>query len=104
MPDSRWTTGVEQGTREWYELLAWVKSSERRVDVLTSLADGPKNTNDFAEQWEVSSEGVRYHLRQLENGGPDGEHPSLIRVLTPDRRQYKLYGLTETGSDMVESL
>jgi len=104
MPDSAWSTGVQHGSPEWYEMLAWVKASERRVELLTALDEGPKNSSDFAEKWDVTPEAVHYHLRQLENGGPDGEYSALIRVLTPDRRQYKLYGLTETGADIVEYL
>ena len=89
---------------EKYELLAWVKASDRRVDVLTTLSEAPKNTNDFADSWGVELETVRYHLKQLQHGGPDGELPALVRVLTPDRQQYRLYGLTQTGVDVVKFL
>lgn len=89
---------------EKYELLAWVKASDRRVDVLTTLSEAPKNTNDFADAWGVELETVRYHLKQLQHGGPNGELPSLVRVLTPDRQQYRLYGITEPGEDVVEFL
>lgn len=87
-----------------YEMLAWVKSSKRKKDILTSLADAPKNTNDFGDKWEVELETVRYHLEQLQHGGPEGEFPELIQVLTPSRKQYRLYGLTEEGSEVVEML
>ncbi|MFC7059171.1 winged helix-turn-helix domain-containing protein [Halovenus salina] len=87
-----------------YELLAWVKASERRVDILTSLADAPKNTNDFADQWGVELETVRYHLNQLQQGGPEGDAPALVQILTPDRQQYRLYGLTEDGAKVAEML
>lgn len=84
-----------------YELLAWVKASERRVAILTTLADQPMNATAFATEWGVTPEAVRYHLSHLANGGPDGDHAALVRVLTPERRQYKLYGLTEAGAEMV---
>jgi predicted ArsR family transcriptional regulator len=74
------------------------------VDILTSLAEAPKNTSDFAEEWEVETESVRYHLRQLQEGGPNGDLPGLIKCLTPGMNQYKLYGLTKKGSEMVELL
>jgi predicted ArsR family transcriptional regulator len=87
-----------------YELLAWVKASERRVDILTALAESPKNTNDFADEWGTTLEAVRYHLNLLSSEGPGGEYTALIDVLTPKRHQYKLYGLTDAGAEAVESL
>jgi predicted ArsR family transcriptional regulator len=89
---------------EKYELLAWVKASKRRVEILESLAESPKNTNDFADEWGVTLEAVRYHLEQLQRGGPDGDFVRLVHVLTPQRKQYRLYGLTETGTEVVEYL
>lgn len=86
---------------EKYELLAWVKASERRVDILTALAESPKNTNDFADEWGTTLEAVRYHLNLLSSGGHHEEYPSLIEVLTPQRRQYRLYGLTHMGEAVV---
>lgn len=87
---------------EQYELLAWVKASERRVDILTSLADAPKNTTDFAERWDVEVETVRYHLSQLQEGGPDGDFPALVQILTPQREQYQLWGLTEEAHTVLK--
>jgi predicted ArsR family transcriptional regulator len=87
-----------------YELLAWVKSSERRVEILTELEDSPKNTRDFSDDWGVSTEAVRYHLKQLREGGPEGQYPALVKDLTPNRRQYTLYGLTESGVEIVDYL
>lgn len=89
---------------EKFELLAWVKASDRRVDILTSLAEAPKNTNDFADEWEVELETVRYHLKQLQNGGPNQAFPPMLQLLTPKRKQYQLYGLTETGAEVVKFL
>jgi len=87
-----------------YELLAWIKASERRVDVLTTLSEAPKNTTDFSERWSVEPETVRYHLKQLKTGGPSGEYPQLVQVLTPERQQYRLWGLTETGQELIKYL
>lgn len=89
---------------EKYELLAWVKASDRRVEILTELAESPKNSNDFADEWGTTLESVRYHLNQLSDGGPDGQFPALVETLTPNRRQYRLYGLTETGESVVDHL
>lgn len=103
MPDSTGSV-YEWEDPDKYELLAWVKSSQRKTDILTSLADAPKNTNDFGDKWEVELETVRYHLNQLQQGGPKGEFPKLVQVLTPKRKRYRLYGLTEEGSKVVEML
>ena len=89
---------------DFYDLLAWIKASERRVDILTCLDDGPKNSTDFATQWDVTPEAVSYHLKQLKQGGPDGEYPALIHVVTPDRERYRLWGPTDHGRDLVEYL
>ena len=89
---------------DFHDLLGWVKASERRVDILTSLADGPQNSSDFASQWDVSHEAVAYHLRLLEQGGPNGSYLGLIQVVTPDRERYRLWGLTDHGQDLVEYL
>jgi predicted ArsR family transcriptional regulator len=87
-----------------YELLAWIKASERRVDILTTLSDSPKNTTDFAERWSVESETIRYHLKQLKDGGPSETHPQLVKILTPNREQYRLWGLTESGEELIKYL
>jgi len=104
MPNTNSSPPTEIKDEDWYELLAWVKASERRVDILTSLEDNPKNTSDFAQTWNVTPEAVRYQLRQLETGRPESQDIPLIQALTPERQQYKLYGLTETGSDVVKYL
>ena len=101
MPDSNSVPTSEMTRDNWYELLAWVKASDRRVEILTSLAESPKNTRDFAESWNITLEGVRHHLNQLEAGGPEGKYPPLIKVLTPNRRKNKLYGNTKAGSDIA---
>lgn len=87
-----------------YELLAWVKASERRVDILTSLAESPRNTNDFADKWETSTEAVSYHLKQLHSGGSDGRGPALVEIITPQRNRYRLWGLTKHGRCLIEYL
>lgn len=87
-----------------YQTLAWIKASPRKQEILTSIEEGPKNSTDFAERWDVSNEAVRWHFKDLEQGGPDGEYPPLIKCLTPGRNRYKLYGLTERGEEIVNLL
>ena len=89
---------------DFHSLLAWVKASDRRVDILTSLADNPRNSTDFANRWDVTPEAVRYHLDLLHEGGPRAEYPALIMVVTPDRDRYRLYGLTDSGAEIVDYL
>jgi hypothetical protein len=104
MPDPGDSSVYEWGEPETFEILAWVKASERRTDILLSLEDSPKNTSDFATEWGVSPEAVRYHLKHLRQGGPEHSHSALVQDLTPNRDQYKLYGLTESGAEIVERL
>jgi len=85
-----------------YDLLAWVKASERRVDILISLDEGPKNSTDFACRWDVTTEAVQYHLKQLRAGGPEGEYSSLVQVVTPEREHYRLWALTEQGQELIK--
>lgn len=89
---------------DFFELLAWVKASQRRVDILTSLANGPMNSTDFATRWDVTPEAVTYHLDLLERGGPNEEYPPLIHVITPDRKRYRLWGLTDHGQELANYL
>jgi len=80
-----------------FDHLADVKASERKTEILQELAESPCNTTDFAEEWDVTTEAVGHHLKELEDQG-------LVEVLTPDREQYRLWGLTEIGADVVELL
>jgi len=80
-----------------FEDLAWVKASDRKATILQELTDSPRNTSEFAEEWDVTTEAVSHHLKQLEDRG-------LVEVLTPEREQYRLWGVTEAGIDVVEYL
>ena len=104
MPNSWSVTGGSTTSQQFYRLLAWVKASERRQEILVALNENPKNTTDFAEKWGVTLEAVRYHLNQLMEGGPYPDCAALVQVLTPERDRYRLYGLTEEGSKMTEYL
>lgn len=89
---------------DFYSLLAWVKASERRVDILTSLANNSKNSTEFANRWEMTPEAVRYHLDLLRQGGPEQAYPALVTIVTPERERYRLWGLTDSGSEIVDYL
>lgn len=89
---------------DFHDLLAWIKASQKRVDILTSLDDSPKNSTEFAESWDTTIEAVQYHLKLLQKGGSDKEFPALVEIVTPDRQRYRLWGLTAEGEDLVEYL
>lgn len=100
-----WRTENRLSNRDDFtDLLAWVKASERRVDILTSLSDSPKNSTEFATRWDVSREAVMYHLKLMRQGGPDQAFPSLVQIETPSRERYRLWGLTDQGEQLVEYL
>jgi hypothetical protein len=91
---------------EFHELLAWVKASDRRKQILSTLEEAPHIMHDF--DWDVSMEGVRYHFRQLKEPHRadcfTGQQPALIESVTPNREKYQLYSLTEVGERVVEYL
>lgn len=62
------------------------------------------NSTEFATRWDVSREAVMYHLKLLRQGGPDGAFPRLVRIVTPERQRYRLWGLTEDGEELVSYL
>jgi len=81
-----------------YELLAWVKASDHRQEILSTLAERPENTTHFKEEWGVSTADVpRRYLKELQQRG-------LVECLTPQKTRYRLYGLTDWGEDMAEKL
>lgn len=79
-----------------YELLAWLKASSRRREIVEILAEQPMNTSELKELWDVKSTNVpRDHLHEMEDKG-------IVRDLTPDRTRNNLYGLTELGEKINE--
>ncbi len=51
-----------------YELLAWIKASDHRKDILTTLAEGPENTTHFKEKWDVATADVpRRYINELQD-------------------------------------
>jgi len=97
--------GIEISTRDdFHDLLAWVKASKRRFGILQSLGDNPKNSTELANQGNVTNEAIHYHLDLLRRGGPNGDYPALVRIITPDRERYRLWGLTHQGQQLVEYL
>lgn len=81
-----------------YELLALVKASNHRQDILTTLQEGRENTTHFKDKWDVATADVpRRYINELQKRG-------LVECLTPDRKRYRLYGLTAEGEEMAETL
>lgn len=102
---SRWEATIEISERDdYHELLAWVKASQRRVDIILTLVESPSNSTEFATEWEVTTEAVKYHLKLLRDGGPDGTYPALVQIVTPQRERYQLWGLTKHGEDLAKHL
>lgn len=91
----------------WYsepdllDVAAWVHASDRREEILETLAEKPRCSSDFAKQWNVETVTVMGYFKALKEGN-DGEYPPLIECVTPARTNYRLYGLTETGEKIVD--
>lgn len=91
----------------WYEkddlldIWSWVHASARREEILETLAEKPRCASDFAKQWDLERVTVSGYFKDLKEGN-GGEYPALIECETPKRANYRLYGLTETGEEIVD--
>lgn len=83
------------------DLVAWVRASNRRVEILETLAEDPQCPSDFAQRWGLETESAMNYMRKLRRGN-DGEFPGLIECVTPGRKNYRLYSLTDMGEVLVK--
>jgi len=87
---------------EKYENVDWnlvssVKASERRTQVLQALNNKPMMNSELADDLNISTAWVRRQMKWLE------DH-DLVEDLTKSKHNYKLYGVTEEGEEVVEVL
>jgi predicted ArsR family transcriptional regulator len=88
MPDSK--------QLDW-NLVSNVKASDRRTQVLKILNGKPRMNGEIADELGVSTKWARRQVKWLEKRG-------LVEELTEDKRNYKVYGATEEGEQIVEVL
>jgi predicted transcriptional regulator len=80
-----------------WNLISNVKASERRTQVLKILKEKPRMNGEKADELGVSTKWARRQVKWLEKR-------DLVEDLTEDKRNYKLYRVTERGKQVVEVL
>ncbi len=80
------------------ELTMWVVGVNRRLIVLKMMHEKRMvQASDIADSTERSLQNISYAMRELEKQG-------LIKCLTPDKRTWKKFILTEKGTEVFEKL
>lgn len=77
-----------------WELISFVKASEIRLSILSTLSKGVKTPTELKAQFEVPISRISAILKEL------GEK-DLVLNLTPDRRKGKLFSLTDLGKSII---
>jgi len=67
------------------------------MQVLKTLCDQPMMNGEMAEELGLSTGWVRRQVKWLQDHG-------LVQELTDSKPNYKLYGITEQGQQIVEVL
>jgi len=80
------------------ELTMWVLGVERRVVVLKMMHEKRMiQASDIADSTDRSLQNISYAMRELEERG-------LIQSLTPGKKTWKRFILTEKGIEVFENL
>ena len=80
-----------------WNLVSNVKASDRRTQVLRAFCKKPHMNGELADELDVSTKWVRRQVKWLEKRG-------LVKDLTEEKRNDKLYRATEVGEKVVEVL
>lgn len=72
------------------EKLGWLKASEYRKSVLSSLSDGPMTPKEISED-------TSYYLSHVSNTLSELSDHDLVECATPERQKGKIYIITEEG-------
>ncbi|VVB87214.1 Winged helix DNA-binding domain protein [uncultured archaeon] len=80
------------------ELTMWVLGVDRRVVVLKMMHEKRMiQASDIADSTDRSLQNISYAMRELEEHG-------LVQSLTPGKKTWKKFILTEKGTDVFENL
>lgn len=89
---------------EKYDVILWIKSSDRRRAILEMLLQEPMTTSEIADELGLKRDSAYYHLQCLRKGEmvnsdkeDAGSYPSLIESKTPYNGNFNLWGLTVEG-------
>lgn len=80
-----------------WTLVSSIRASDRRTQVLKALNEQPMMNGELADELEISTAWARRQVKWL-------EERNLVEDLTESKHNYKLYGVTERGTRIVEVL
>ncbi len=80
-----------------WDLISFVKSSDKRLRILSMLKDTVSTPSDISNELGISITHVSSTLTELKG-------IELVVCLTPDRRKTKLYKSTKKGDKVLAKL
>lgn len=80
----------------WEERI-FIKSSKNRKAILDSLKAEPLTVTELAKKLNNHRSTVSQQLIRLEKAG-------FVKCLTPGRANYRVYGLTQKGKEILKLL
>jgi len=87
-----------------WEAVAYVKSSWKRTEVLKHLAQQPQAASEISSKIDLNTHTISVAIGQMREASKMGENHDIVRCLTPDRSNFRIYGLTEDGEKVVRQL
>lgn len=82
-----------------WDLVSEVRRSRRKSQILRRLGESPAAATEVAEEINLKTGSVSNIFRDMKN-----TTPPLIYCLTPDQPHHRIYGLTETGEEVLKNL
>lgn len=72
-------------------------SSEYRKNICLALEERPLTPKQLSERFSIALSHVSNTLKDLEEN-------DLVKCLTPNKRKYKLYELSESGEELLHEM
>ncbi len=88
-----------------WDAVSYVKASWKREAVFKELARQPQMASDIVDNLDLSRQEVSVFISHLkEDTEMGGSQYDLVQCLTPDKVNYRIYGLTEIGEKVAEQV
>lgn len=81
----------------YYELISYVRASEIRFNILSTLNDTIQTPTELKEKFKVPISRVSAILKELSD-------KNLVENLTPERRKSKMFSITKKGKTVLEEI
>lgn len=78
-----------------WEEIAFIKSSKNRLSILNALKNKPLTATELSKKLGNHRSTISQQLLQLEKAG-------FVKCLTPNRANYRLYGLANKGENFLK--